>query len=224
MKNFPCLIRLLFQKTLIKKSQHCVRSCNVLFSSFLLSACIFTLLSTASIAQISIPENAQLNVYGNGWVCKRGFRQAGDKCVRVTMPENAQLNVYGNGWVCQMGFKRVSQSCIEMSPEEAEQQRIQMKMLAARAKAMNKEFYVDGEKFTLAEISRKCDVYRYSDNYGDIECSGSKLRAVERKCEAYFSGRYEKTGELECRGSDLNPIERNCSATMYSDSYADIDC
>ena len=193
MKNFPCLIRLLFQKTLIKKPQHGVRSCNVLFSSFLLSACIFTLLSTASIAQIS-------------------------------MPENAQLNVYGNGWVCQMGFKRVSQSCIEMSPEEAEQQRIQMQMLAARARAMNKEFYVDGEKFTLSEISRKCDVYRYSDNYGDIECSGSKLRVIERKCEAYFSGRYEKTGELECRGSDLNPIERNCSATMYSDSYADIDC
>lgn len=111
-----------------------------------------------------------------------------------------------------------------MTPEEAERQRIQMQLLAAQARAASREFYVDDERFTLSEISRKCEVYRYSDNYGDVECSGSKFRVIERKCEAYFSGKYEKSGELECRGSDLRPIERYCSTTMYSDNYGDIDC
>ena len=109
-----------------------------------------------------------------------------------------------------------------MTPQEAEQQRIQMAIFAAQART--REFYIDDERFTLMDISRKCEVYRYGDNYGDVECSGSKFRVIERKCEAYFSGRYEKNGSLECRGSDLRPIERYCSATMYSDDYGDIDC
>ena len=111
-----------------------------------------------------------------------------------------------------------------MTLEEAEIQRIQLQILATRARAASREFYVDGEKFTLSEISRKCEVYRYSDNYGDVECSGSKFRVIERKCEAYFSEKYQKIGELECRGSELRPIERYCETTMYSDYYGDIDC
>ena len=140
------------------------------------------------------------------------------------MPDNAQLNAFGSGWVCRNGFKNVGGTCKKMTPEEAEQQRIQIQMLAARARAASREFYVDDEKFTLSEISRKCEVYRHSDNYGDVECSGSKFRVIQRKCEAYFSGKYEKSGELECRGSDLRPIERYCSTSMYSDQYGDIEC
>ena len=173
---------------------------------------------------MSIPENAQLNAYGNGWTCKRGFRQSGQGCIRVSIPENAQLNAYGNDWTCSQGYKRVGAECRQMTPEEAEQQRIQMQILAAQARAASREFFVDGERFTLSEISSKCEVYRYSDNYGEMECSGSKFRVIERKCEAYFSGESAKEGELECRGSDLRPIERYCSASMYSDSYGDIDC
>jgi hypothetical protein len=111
-----------------------------------------------------------------------------------------------------------------MTPEEIEQQRIQQQILVARARAASREFLIDDEKFTLSEISRKCEVYRWSDNYGDVECSGSKFRVIQRKCEAYFSGKYEKTGELECRGSDLRPIQNYCSTTMYSDNYGEIDC
>ena len=111
-----------------------------------------------------------------------------------------------------------------MTLEEIEQQRIQQQILVARARAASREFSIDDEKFTLSEISRKCEVYRWSDNYGDVECSGSKFRVIQRKCEAYFSGKYEKTGELECRGSDLRRIERYCSTTMYSDNYGEIDC
>jgi S1-C subfamily serine protease len=71
--------------------------------------------------RVTMPENAQLNVYGNGWVCQSGFRQAGDTCVRVTMPENAQLNVYGNGWVCQSGFRQAGDTCVRVTmPENAQ--------------------------------------------------------------------------------------------------------
>ena len=76
----------------------------------------------------------------------------------------------------------------------------------------------------LRNVERKCEVYRYSDNYGDLECSGSDLRVVERKCEAYFSSEDDKYGDIECSGSELRPIERHCSASMYSDRYGDIDC
>lgn len=141
---------------------------------------------------------------------------------QVMMPENAKPNVYGNGWVCSNGFKKFGNTCKKMTPEEAEQQRIQMQIMVARA--ASREFYVDDEEFTLSEVSRKCEVYRYSDNYGDVECSGSKFRVIERKCEAYFSGKFEKSGELDCQGGDLRSIERYCSTTMYSDSYGDIDC
>jgi len=177
-----------------------------------------------SFAQVTIPENAKLNVYGNGWVCSSGYQQSGNGCIRVAIPENAKLNVYGNGWVCSSGHKQVGNACQKMTLEEAEKQRIQLQILATRARAASREFYVDGEKFTLSEISRKCEVYRYSDNYGDVECSGSKFRVIERKCEAYFSEKYQKIGELECRGSELRPIERYCETTMYSDYYGDIDC
>ena len=142
----------------------------------------------------------------------------------VVIPQNAKLNYSGNGWVCETGYKRSGSGCITMTPEEIEQQRIQQQILVARARAASREFLIDNEKFTLSEISRKCEVYRWSDNYGDVECSGSKFRVIQRKCEAYFSGKYEKTGELECRGSDLRPIVRYCSTTMYSDNYGEIDC
>lgn len=86
------------------------------------------------------------------------------------------------------------------------------------------QIYVDGEKFTFSEIERKCEVYRYSENYGDVECRGSKFRVIERKCEVYFSDESDASGDMECRGSDLRPLESSCSAYMYSEDYGDIDC
>ena len=141
---------------------------------------------------------------------------------QVINPENSF--VQGGQWYCNNGYSRVGNECQQMTPEEAERQRIQMQTLAAQARAASSEFFVDDERFTLSEISRKCEVYRYSDKYGEVECSGSKFRVIERKCEAYFSGKYEKSGDLECRGGDLRPVERYCSATMYSDKYGDIGC
>lgn len=139
-----------------------------------------------------------------------------------TNPENSYIS--GSNWFCNSGYKRVGNKCEKMTPEEAERQRIQIQILAAQAKARSKSFFIDGEEFTLSEISRKCEVWRYDSNYGEVECRGSKLGIIERKCEVYFSGRFETTGTFECRGSELRPLERYCIANMYSDDYADVDC
>jgi hypothetical protein len=60
----------------------------------------------------TIPANAQLNVYGNGWTCQRGYRESNGSCVPVDIPSNAQLNVYGNGWTCQRGYRESSNGCV----------------------------------------------------------------------------------------------------------------
>ena len=224
MRHLISLVGVSFRNIVQARRLRDVFGCKTTGASTVITGCLLAFFSSVSEAQISMPDNAQLNAFGNGWVCSRGYRQSGNECVRVTMPDNAQLNAFGSGWVCRNGFKNVGGTCKKMTPEEAEQQRIQIQMLAARARAASREFYVDDEKFTLSEISRKCEVYRHSDNYGDVECSGSKFRVIQRKCEAYFSGKYEKSGELECRGSDLRPIERYCSTSMYSDQYGDIEC
>ena len=184
---------------------------------------IFILLffnSYLSAQEIKNPPNSYIS--GSNWYCNIGYKRNGQKCDKVIKPENSYYS--GSNWYCNIGYKRNGNECTKMTPQEAEQQRIQMAMIAAQARAANREFYIDGEKFTLRDISRKCEVYRYSDNYGDVECRGYEFRVIERKCEAYFSGKYEKSGELECRGSDFRPIERYCSTTMYSDNYGDIDC
>ena len=81
---------------------------------------------------------------------------------------------------------------------------------------------IDGYDFSLKDIEKKCEVWKWSDSYGDVECRGSTLRIIEKKCEAYFSA--PQNGELECRGSDFRVLERKCSVSMYSESYGDIDC
>jgi hypothetical protein len=81
---------------------------------------------------------------------------------------------------------------------------------------------IEDYDFSLRDIEKKCEVYKYSDSYGDVECRGSSLRIIEKKCEAYF---YDpQNGELECRGSDFRAVERKCSVSMYSESYGEIDC
>tara|TARA_Y100000768_G_C23610992_1_gene510524 strand:+ start:157 stop:453 length:297 start_codon:yes stop_codon:yes gene_type:complete len=78
--------------------------------------------------------------------------------------------------------------------------------------------------FTLRDIEKKCEVWRWSDNFGDIECRGSDLKIIEKKCEAYFWNRGDDYGDVECRGSDLKIIEKECEVWMWSDDWGDIDC
>ena len=67
------------------------------------------------------PPNSQIDGYGSGWVCKRGFRQVGNGCVPVQLPENAQIDGYGSGWVCKRGFRQVGNECVPVQlPENAQ--------------------------------------------------------------------------------------------------------
>lgn len=81
---------------------------------------------------------------------------------------------------------------------------------------------IKGYGISLRDIERKCEVYKYSRSYGDVECRGSELNSVEANCEAYFG--LIKNGELECKGSKFRSIEQKCSVNMYSDRYGYIEC
>jgi hypothetical protein len=74
---------------------------------------VFAFFALAANSQ-ALPENAQPNIYGNGWVCKSGFKQMGSGCVKVDIPTNATLNIYGNGWVCNSGFKQMGSGCVKV--------------------------------------------------------------------------------------------------------------
>ncbi len=144
----------------------------------------------SAVSEADIPANA--SAYGSGWVCNHGYKRQGSGCAEINVPVNA--SAYGSGWVCNLGFKRQGQKCVEMSKKEKQDQikQIQIYQASQRSKILN----YDGEEFTLRDVEGKCEVYRYSENYGDLECSGS----------------------------DLRPIERYCTVSMYSDNYGGIDC
>ena len=169
---------------------------------------------------INIPKNAFAQ--GANWHCHNGFKadRVNNKCISINIPKNAFAQ--GANWYCHNGFKadRVNSVCVEMTEEEKRIQLLQIQ--ARRQQERNHTLEYDGEEFTLRQIERKCEVYRYSENHGDLECRG--FRFVERKCEAYFSDKKDKDGEIECRGSELSPIERYCTVSMYSENYGDIDC
>ena len=143
-----------------------------------------------------------------------------NKCIAINVPKNAFAQ--GENWFCQNGFKadRVNNKCIEMTAAEKQIQQKQIQDLMIRQRSQTLKY--DGEEFTLRQVERKCEVYRYSDNYGDLECRG--FRFIERKCEAYFSSENDENGEIECRGSELRPLERYCTVSMFSENYGEIDC
>ena len=77
---------------------------------------------------------------------------------------------------------------------------------------------------SLREIERRCEVYKYSSDYGELDCSSSvnDRRDLERRCEVYFYS--DKYGEFECSGSHFRDVEKRCEAYLYSSEYAEIDC
>ena len=61
-----------------------------------------------------LPQNAKINVYGNGWECVHGYKRTGNRCEEVVLPENAKINLYGNGWECVHGYRRTGNRCEEV--------------------------------------------------------------------------------------------------------------
>lgn len=81
------------------------------------------------------------------------------------------------------------------------------------------------EVFTLRDIVVKCEIYRYSKDYGDLECSS--LRFLNRKCEVYFADKSEINHSIECAASGLQIISQRCRALMNSrrvPDYGQIIC
>jgi len=77
----------------------------------LISFCILCLgFPQYSTAQ-QIPEHAQLDYMGHGWMCQSGFYQSGQSCLAVKIPPHAQLDYTGHGWMCQNGFFQQGNEC-----------------------------------------------------------------------------------------------------------------
>ena len=76
----------------------------------------------------------------------------------------------------------------------------------------------------LREIERRCEIYRYDDQFGELDCSRnvSDRRSLQRKCSAFI---YDfPYGEIECSGSHFRDVERRCEVYMYDSNYGQIDC
>lgn len=61
-----------------------------------------------------IPANAQLDFLGTGWECNRGFRRAGQECLRIDLPANSTIDYLGHDWECNRGFRRSGQECLRI--------------------------------------------------------------------------------------------------------------
>ena len=90
----------------------------VAFSSIYLFM-VISLFSSFSIAQF-LPANASPSVFGEGWVCNKGYYKAGGECLKVQVPQNASLDYYGHGWVCNKGYYKAGGECLKVQvPQNA---------------------------------------------------------------------------------------------------------
>lgn len=133
------------------------------------------------------------------------------------VPDNA--SVRGNNWFCNSGYQRNGNECVVLSEEEQALVKLQRQALILQNAGRSRE--IDGQSFSIRDTERRCEAYKYSNTYGDIECRGSELRIVERQCEAYFSD--GRNGEMEC-SRKLRSISGRCSIKMNSSSYGDLSC
>jgi len=120
---------------------------------------------------------------------------------------------------CGFGYYYANEACIQISNENDLVLQYSISNYLVNDDDMFEEY-----GFDLSDVERKCEVFRYTDNYGDVECRGSEYREVERKCDAYFLDSDSEYGEIDCRGSDFRVLEKNCHVYMYNESYGDIDC
>ena len=60
-----------------------------------------------------IPENAQMNYFGNDWECKRGYSKNINECIKIQIPANAELNYFGDNWQCKRGYSKNGNECIK---------------------------------------------------------------------------------------------------------------
>lgn len=69
--------------------------------------------STQQANIIGLPANSHKS-RGNGWTCNKGFKQAGDRCLKIQIPRNAKLSYSGKRWACNKGFKKAGNGCLKI--------------------------------------------------------------------------------------------------------------
>ncbi len=62
-----------------------------------------------------IPANAQIDYTGRKWVCNSGYRQDGNRCLKITVPANAQIDYTGRKWVCNSGYRQDGNRCLKIT-------------------------------------------------------------------------------------------------------------
>lgn len=58
--------------------------------------------------------------YGNGWECRRGYKENNGSCVALRIPKHAFLDRRGEDWQCERGYQKEDDSCTKIAlPENA---------------------------------------------------------------------------------------------------------
>ncbi len=60
---------------------------------------------------VRIPTHAKPSEHNPGWVCKEGYQQKRNSCVRIKIPKDSHFLDDGKTWVCNDGFERYRHRC-----------------------------------------------------------------------------------------------------------------
>ncbi|MCG9724971.1 peptidoglycan-binding protein [Vibrio brasiliensis] len=62
-----------------------------------------------------VPANAQIDYTGRKWVCNSGYRQDGNRCLKIAVPANAKIDYTGRKWVCNSGYRQDGNRCLKIT-------------------------------------------------------------------------------------------------------------
>ena len=82
-----------------------------------------------------------------------------------------------------------------------------------------------GQTFTLEDVERSCEVVRWDEDAGELECRAPGWGREVQNCEVAFVVEDEEVGELFCRVEELALIEERCQAVVErGEEYGEVRC
>jgi glycerophosphoryl diester phosphodiesterase len=60
---------------------------------------------------VRIPTHAIAYDQNPGWICKRGYQQKRNSCIKIKIPKDSHLEDDGKTWICNDGFERYRLRC-----------------------------------------------------------------------------------------------------------------
>lgn len=83
----------------------------------------------------------------------------------------------------------------------------------------------EGATFTLEDVERHCQVLRWNEDAGELECRVPGWGREVQNCEVAFVVGDEEVGELFCRVEELALIEERCQAVVErGEEYGELRC